>query len=110
MVAKATSRLQEADGAACRAIVGQGGLVLVDFWSEHCGPCRSLVPVLEDLAGKHPDLTVVKVEVESNDDLAEELNVQSVPSLILFKQGAQVDRLVGKTPYVVLERMVRKHA
>lgn len=79
---------------------------MLDFWAEGCGPCASLKPVLVDLASKRPELTVLKVDIIANDDLAEQYNVRSVPSLLLFKDGKCVDRLVGKASYVQIDRMV----
>jgi thioredoxin 1 len=91
--------LRAADGAACRASIARGDFVLLDFWAEWCGPCRSLKPVLADLAGRRPALTILKVDIEKNDDLAEDYDVRSVPSLLLFKEGACVDRRIGKASF-----------
>lgn len=98
----------EADSKASRDVIRRGGLVMLDFWSEQCGPCRSLMPLLQDLARQKPGLTIVKVEIEENDDLAEEFDVRSIPALLLFKEGERVDTLVGKSSYVMIERMVAK--
>jgi thioredoxin 1 len=110
MTGQATTNLRDADTQACKAAIDEGRYVLVDFWAKWCGPCRSLTPVLAELAGRHPELTVLKVDIESSGGLADEFGVQSVPSLLLFKAGRCVDRLVGKVPYVVLDRMIVKHA
>ena len=61
------------------------------------------MPLLKDLAEWNPELTVVKVEIEKNNDLAEEFDVQSIPAILLFKGGERVDALVGKCPYVMIE-------
>ncbi len=106
----APANLVDADGAGVKRAIDDNPLVLVDFWAAWCGPCRSLVPVVQRLAERRPALTVVKVDLESNEALAEEYDVQSLPSLLIFKSGACVDRLVGKVPYIVLERAVDKHA
>jgi thioredoxin 1 len=104
------ANLRRADAEAVRLAIEQGDLVLLDFWAEWCGPCRSLKPVLADLASRRPDLTILEVDIEQNDALAEEFAVQSVPSFLLFKDGACIDRRVGKLPFVELDRMIAKHS
>ena len=109
-LATETTNLRDADSQTCKAEIGQGGLVLVDFWAEWCGPCRSLKPVLADLAGRHSALTVLKVDIEQNGAFADEFNVRSVPTLLLFKDGSCVDRRIGKVSFVEIDRMVNKHS
>jgi len=105
-----TPNLRDADTAACRDLIAQGGIVLLDFWAEWCGPCRSLKPVLADLAGRRPELTVLKVDIERNGPFADEFGIQSVPTLLLFKGGTCVDRRVGKVPFVHIDRMIAAHS
>ena len=104
------ANLVDADSAACGAAIREHPLVLVDFWAGWCGPCRALVPVVARLAETHSGLTVVKVDVDADGALAAELGVRGLPSLFLFKAGEEVDRFVGKVPYIVLDRAIRKHA
>ena len=108
-VAAETANLRAADGAACRAAIERGDFVLLDFRADWCGPCRSLKPVLADLAGRRPGLTILEVDIEKNGDLADDYAVRSVPSLLLFKNGACVDRRIGKASFVDIDRMVAKH-
>jgi len=103
------TNLRDADATACRKTIEQGGMVLLDFWAEWCGPCRSLNPVLADLAGRWPELTVLKVDIERNAEFADEFGIQSVPTLLLFKGGTCVDRRIGKVPFVLIDRMVAEH-
>jgi len=104
------SNLVAADGAACRAAIRTDGMVLVDFWASWCGPCRAVAPMVERLAETYPWLTVVKVDIDTEGELADQFGVKSIPSLLLFKAGKCVDRLVGKVPYIKIVRAVEKHA
>lgn len=72
--------------------------VLVDFWSDRCGPCRMLAPILEDVADECEDVQICKVNVDENFSLAEEYNVMSIPLLIVFKQGSIYKKSVGAIP------------
>ena len=70
--------------------------VLVDFWAEWCGPCKTIAPVLEELAGEQAGkLKIAKVDVDENQGLARQYGVQSIPTMIVFKDGVEVHRLVG---------------
>jgi thioredoxin 1 len=105
----APANLRDADAALARSAVAEGGLALLDFAASWCGPCRSLAPVIADLAGRHPALTVLKVDVERDDELADHYDVRSVPPFLLFKDGVCVERATGKLPFMLLDRMVRRH-
>ena len=72
--------------------------VLVDFNATWCGPCRMLKPTLDQIAAERPDVAVLGVDIDENMDLAEEYGVFSIPCLVLFKDGAEVDRSVGLVP------------
>jgi thioredoxin 1 len=80
-----------------------GGAVMVDFWAQWCGPCRQLAPVLEaleaELAGS---LTVVKLNVDENPDSAARYDVSGLPTMILFKDGVPVHRVLGLMPKAAL--------
>ncbi|MEA2178549.1 MAG: thioredoxin 1 [Solirubrobacteraceae bacterium] len=77
--------------------------VLVDFWAPWCGPCRVVAPVLEEIAGERPDLRIVKLNVDDNQQTAAAFDVLSIPTLILFKDGAVAKKIVGAYPKRKLE-------
>ena len=86
------------------------GLVLVDFWATWCGPCRQVAPIVEKIAEENPGkLSVRKLDVDENQHTAQKYGVMSIPTLILFKDGAPVERLVGFMPKERLMQKIKPH-
>ena len=77
--------------------------VLVDFWAPWCGPCRVVGPVLEEIAGERDDLKIVKLNTDENPQVSAQFQVLSIPTLILFKNGEAVKKVVGAYPKRKLE-------
>ena len=77
--------------------------VLVDFWAPWCGPCRVVSPILEELHGERDDLRVVKLNVDENQQTAVKYEVLSIPTMILFKHGTMVKKLIGAQPKARIE-------
>ena len=88
-------------------IVAQNDLVLVDFFANWCGPCKMLAPSIDKLAQEHPEAKVLKVDVDQEGSLAMQFGVQSIPTLIVFKNGQAVNRQLGFVPYEALENMLK---
>ena len=78
--------------------LSQGKLMMVDFWASWCGPCRMLGPVIEQLDNQYPDVVVGKVNVDDEQELALRYGVMSIPTVIFFKDGKEIDRKVGVMP------------
>jgi thioredoxin 1 len=69
--------------------------VLIDFYADWCGPCKMLSPILAKIAADHPEITVVKCDVDANQDLAMKFGVRSIPTVVAIKKGVEVNRKVG---------------
>ena len=79
--------------------------VLVDFWAEWCGPCRMVAPVVEELAEEYSDrVSFAKLDVDQNPRTASQYGVMSIPTLLIFKNGAPVSNIVGFRPKADLKR------
>lgn len=85
--------------------------VIVDFWAEWCGPCKMLAPIFEDLAGEYSGrLKFAKLDVDAAPSVAGEMGVMSIPTMLIFKNGQPVSRIVGLQGKDALQKQIEEHA
>ncbi|HCY6957566.1 TPA: thioredoxin [Staphylococcus aureus] len=88
----------------------ESGVQLVDFWATWCGPCKMIAPVLEELAADYEGKAdILKLDVDENPSTAAKYEVMSIPTLIVFKDGQPVDKVVGFQPKENLAEVLDKH-
>ena len=89
-----------------REVLQDSGTVLVDFWATWCGPCRMLAPILEELSGQHPELKIVKVDVDENRELALRYGIESIPTIVLVQNRRTLTGFVGAREKEDLTKLV----
>jgi thioredoxin 1 len=93
---KAGATIEVSDASFSTDVLSSNKPVLVDFWATWCGPCKMVAPVLEEIASERGEqLTVAKLDVDANPETARDFQVVSIPTMILFKDGQPVKRIVG---------------
>ncbi|MGH7766789.1 MAG: thioredoxin [Candidatus Binatia bacterium] len=99
------------DGNFDQVVLQTAGPVLVDFWAEWCGPCRRLAPTVEALAEEYTTrVRVVKLNVDGGPATAKRYGIQGIPTLILFKDGAEKERIVGAADKEAIAALIDRHS
>ena len=79
---------------------------VIDFWATWCGPCKLMNPILDEVEKENPDLTITRIDIDSDKDMVEQYNIQSVPTYVILKDGKEVDRIIGAKPkFAFLKRV-----
>ncbi len=91
------------------SIINSNELMIVDFWAPWCGPCRMLSAVIESYANSHPEIAIVKVNVDEAKELAAKYDIQSLPTLILFKNGKEITSKCGFLSNSAFEKFIEEN-
>lgn len=88
--------------------INHNDIVLVDWWAEWCGPCRSFAPVFEEASGKHPDIVFGKIDTEAQPELSAMARITSIPTIMAFREGVLIFSQAGALPSASLEELIGK--
>lgn len=88
--------------------INAGGITLVDFWAEWCGPCKMFGPIFEKASDSHPDITFAKVDTEAHQELSGMAGISSIPTLMIFRDGILLFNQAGALPAPALEDIIGK--
>ena len=98
----------EVTDANFEELVNSGKPMVVDFWAEWCGPCRMVVPIIDELATEYEGkVTIGKMDVDNNNDVVAQFGIRNIPTILFFKNGEVVDKQVGAAPKTSLAEKIK---
>ncbi|UCB44572.1 MAG: thioredoxin [Spirochaetota bacterium] len=104
------AHIDTSDSNFDKDIIDADKLVIVDMWAEWCGPCKLMEPVLKEFAEEYLEhVKLVKLNIDQNQQTPAKFNVMNIPTLLLFKEGKEIDRIIGAMPKNQLIKQIKKH-
>jgi len=88
------------------SVLNENEITIVDFWADWCGPCKTLIPIIDSLSVNNDDISIGKINVDDSSDLASKYGIRNIPTLLFFKNGLVVDKAVGIQSEVVLQAKI----
>ena len=105
-----TKPVNVTDATFNQEVLQASELVLVDFWADWCGPCKAVAPILEEIASEQAgSIKIAKVDIDENQQYAAQLNVTSIPTMVVFKNGQPIDKIIGAMPKQQIMSRVQPH-
>jgi len=109
VIAESQASVLDLDQTNFEQTIMGGGLVLVDFWAEWCGPCRSMHPIFDRMAKKYRHIKFARVNVDKCQDISMRFAVQAIPTFIMFKNGQPVDKMMGAVGEPGIHMIAKKY-
>lgn len=91
-----------------QSTIDSNEIVIIDFWASWCGPCRAFAPIFETAAAKHNDILFAKIDTDAEQSVSLALEITSIPTLIIYREGVMVYRKAGAVPGNILEDIIKK--